>query len=225
MAIAFDAFTSNTGGTGDYSFTHTPVGTPRGVLVHVLMNGANIGVSGVTYGGVAMVEASSSPASNLTGELGAAHCFFLGSTVSSGAQTVSVDVTLGTEVSCAGCTTVTADQDTSIVAQGTVVSDNQSDPAVTLGLGGITCFAMLGAWTGIGNLTMAATAGWTERFEFDFGNQNALVYTYDTIGSTDVLAKYLQAADDVAMHAIAIRENAVAGATEQQPADFVFMMA
>ena len=215
--MAFDAHTSSTGGTGDYSFSHTPVGTPRGVLVHVIMNGASIGVTGVTYGGTSMTEVAESPASNLTGELGACHTFFLGSSIPTGMQTVAVDVTLGTEVSVAGCTTLTADQDTSVVDTGIVESNNQANPAVTLSLGGVTCFAMVGAWSGIGNASITPFTNWTERFEHDFGNQGGWIGTYDTIGSTDVSAGYTAGGDDVALHAIAIRENAApGGATSAQ---------
>lgn len=211
MAIAFDAFTSSTGGTGDYSFSHTPVGTPKGVIVYVIFNGAAIGISGVTYGGVAMAEQANSPASNLTGELGASHCFFLGASIPSGMQTVAIDVTLGTEVSVAGCVTVTAANDTSVVTTGKVESNSQANPAVTLSLGGVSSFCMLGAWDGIGTV-IAPFTDWTERFEHDFGNQLGYIATYNVIGTTDVSAGYTRGADDVALHAIAVRESA-GGAT------------
>ena len=215
-AVAFDAFTSSTGGTGDYSYSHTPVGTPRGAIVHVIVNGLAVGITGVTYGGTSMTEVAESPATNSTGELGSTHTFFLGTSVPAGMQTVAVDATLGTEVSVSGCVTLTADQDTSVVDTGVVISNNQVDPSVTLSLGGVSCFAMIGAWSGIGNLTMAPLTGWTDRFEHDFGNQNGLIYTYDTVGTSDVTAGYTAGGDDVALHAIAIRENAAVGGTAAQ---------
>ncbi len=213
MAIAFDAFTSSNGGTGDYSFSHTPVGTPKGVIVEVVVNGLVGTVSGVTYGGTAMTEVANSPASNTTGELGGCHCFFLGSGITAGAQTVAVDMLLGTEVSIAGCVTLTANNNTSVVTTAKVESNSLQDPSTTLSLGAVTSFCMIGAWSGIGNLTMTPLTNWTDRFEFDFGNQNALIYTYNTIGSTDVTAGYTAGSDDFAMHAIAVRENAGAAAT------------
>lgn len=214
MAIAYDAFTSNAGGTGDYSFTHTPVGTPRGVIVYCIFNGAAIGITGITYGGVAMAETANSPASNLTGELGASHCFFLGSGIPTGAQTVAIDVPLGTEVSVAGCITLTAGNDTSVVTTGKFESNNQMNPSLTLSLGGVSSFCALGAWSGqgaVGNIT--PLTGWTDRFENDFGNQVGVVYTYDTIGTADVTAGYTAGGDDVALHALAVRENAGGAST------------
>ena len=211
-AIAYDNFTSSTGGTGDYAFDHTPVGTPRGAIVYVIVNGVSVaGVTGVTYGGTAMTQVSLSPALNATGELGACHTFFLGSSIPTGTQSVSVDATLGTEVSVAGCTTLTAAQDTSVVTTGKVESNSDDNPSVTLSLGGVSSFCMIGAWSGLGNLSMAPFTGWTDRFEHDFGNQNGLIYTYDTVGTTDVAAGYTAGSDDVAMIAVAIRENAAPG--------------
>lgn len=209
-AVAFDAFTSSTGGTGDYSYDHVPVGTVKGVIVHVIVNGLAVGISGVTADGAALTEVAESPVTNSTGELGSCHTFFLGSSVPAGTLTIAVDATLGTEVSVSGCVTLTADGDTSVVDTGIVLSDGQSNPSVTLALGGVSSFCMIGAWSGLGNLSMSPTTGWTERFEHDFGNQNGLIYTYDTVGTSDVAAGYTAGADDVAMHAIAVRDNAAA---------------
>lgn len=207
-AVAFDAHTSSAGGTGDYTYDHVPVGTVRGVIVHVIVNGLAVGISGVTADGAALTEVAESPVTNATGELGSCHTFFLGSSIPAGTLTIAVDATLGTEVSVSGCTTLTADQDTSVVDTGIVLSDGASNPSVTLSLGSVSSFVMIGAWSGLGNLSMAPNTGWTERFEHDYGNQNALIYTYDTVGTTDVAAGYTAGSDDVAMHAIAVRENA-----------------
>lgn len=210
-AVAFDAFTSSTGGTGDYTYDHVPVGTVRGVIVHVIVNGLAVGISGVTADGAALTEVAESPVTNSTGELGSCHTFFLGSSIPAGTLTIAVDATLGTEVSVSGCTTLTADNDTSVVDTATFLSDGQANPSTTLSLGGVSSFCMIGAWSGLGNLSMSPNTGWTERFEHDYGNQNALIYTYDTVGTTDVAAGYTAGSDDVAMHAIAIRENAAPG--------------
>lgn len=217
-AIAFDAVTTNAQTTGDLSFSHTPVGTPRGVLVYVVTNAVGSDeVVGITYGGTAMTETASSPVVNSTGELGASHCFFLGSSVPAGAQTVAVDVGAGT-VSIAACVTVTAANDTSVVTTGSVLSNNTATTTTTLLLGGVSSFCMTGFWTGLNAVTnFAPLTGWTERIENDFTSQCAGIYTYDTVGTTDVSAGYTNSGgDDAALHNIAIRENAVVGGSAAQ---------
>lgn len=216
-AVAFDAYTSSAETTGDISFDHVPVGTVKGVIVHVIQNGITVaGVLGVTADGVALAEVADSPVTNTTGELGETSTWFLGSSVPSGTLTIAVDTILGTEVGIAGCTTLTADQDTSVVDTASLVSNNSTNPSVTLSLGGVSCFAMIGAWSGIGNNTYSPFTNWTQRLEHDFGNQGGLIYTYDIVGTTDVTAGYTAGGDDVALHAIAIRENAGAAATGAQ---------
>jgi hypothetical protein len=62
MTVAFDAITSFSATAGDISETHTPVGTPKGVIVFVgigSLNGAggdSDNVVGVTYGGETMTR-------------------------------------------------------------------------------------------------------------------------------------------------------------------------
>lgn len=56
MAVAFDAATGGSGTTSNYNFTHTPVGTPTTVFAAVATENGSTAVSGVTYGGVSMVE-------------------------------------------------------------------------------------------------------------------------------------------------------------------------
>lgn len=212
-AIAFDSFAKNeANGTGDFSISLVPVGTLKGVIVYVVTNAAGDEISSVNINGtVSLTETASSPALNTAGEDGGSHCFFVGSGIPSGTLTINV-VTSGTATTKIGYAVgVTADQDTSVVTTGSVISNSVSNPSTTLSLGGVSSFVMLAAWSGIGNLTMSPATGWTERSEFDFGNQNGLCHTYDTVGTTDVAATYTQSSDDVAMHAIAVRENAAPG--------------
>ena len=218
MAIAFDATTTTGQVTGDNRFTHTPVGTPKGALVYIVINGLVGTVSGVTYGGVAMAETANSPASNTTGELGGSHCFFLGSGLPTGAQTVAVDMLLGTEVNIVGCITVTAANDTSVVTTAKVESNNTTTTTATLSLGGVSSFCATGFWTGLNAVTsFAPLTSWTGSTETDFGAQCGGIYTYDIIGTTDVSGGYSNTGgDDCAMHTIAIRENAGAAATVYQ---------
>ncbi len=73
------------------SYTHTPSGTPRGVLIFVytLLQTADV-VTGVTYGGVSVTAVSGGSATDTATEPGRVTAYFLGSSVPTGAQTVSV---------------------------------------------------------------------------------------------------------------------------------------
>ena len=54
--IAFDAHSQAQTGSGGVTWTHTPVGTPKGVIFFAKNINATDYVTGVTYGGVAMAE-------------------------------------------------------------------------------------------------------------------------------------------------------------------------
>jgi hypothetical protein len=215
MAIAKDAVsrvgngTSGSGG-GDASWTHTPVGTPRGVLVWVLysntLSHADF-VTGVTYGGVSMTEVAGSPNVKTVTESMSAHCFFLGSSIPTGAQTVAVDVT-DTNNYAAFALTVTAAADTEVVdSDGTINSDSIADPSVTLSLGGRSCFAAIGFSSGQNAVTgITPLTGWTGDLEDDLGGQTMGLYTYNTVGTTDVTAGWTQTAEDAVAMAVAIAE-------------------
>lgn len=199
MAVAFDAFSNHaTGGTGDLSWTHTPVGTPRGIIVLVchVDSAANDKVTGVTYGGVAMSEMSGSPNTALvlvtSGIAGAVHAFFLGSSIPTGAQTVAV--TTSSAVSIGGqaaAISLTASSDTEVVDSDGSIEASVTNPSVTLSLSGRDCFCVIAAATGQGAVAFVSPlSGWTSRHEIDFGLYTGVFYTYNTIGSTDVTAGY-----------------------------------
>lgn len=212
MAIALDNYASSSAGTGDITFDITPVGTARGLIVYVLTNVEGDEITSVTADGVNVPEATDSPVLNTTGEDGGAHCFFLGSGIPSGTLTIVVTTSGTSTTKIAGAITLTASNDTSVVDTNLLISNSQANPSVVLSLGGVECFCAFGAWTGIGNLTAPFT-NWTERLDHDFGNQGGVIGTYNITGTTDVTAGFTAGADDVALHAIAIRENAGGGGT------------
>ena len=217
-AVAFDAYTSSSSGTGDISFDHVPVGTARGLIVYVITNAEGDEITTVTADGTDVPEVTDSPALNTTGEDGGSHCFFLGSGIPAGTLTIAVTTSGTATTKIAGAITLTADQDTSVVDTGSLVSNSTSTTSLTLSLGSVASFCAIGSWAGLnspGNATPKSS--WTERMEIDYGNQIGLIYTYDTVDATDVLAGYDNSGgDDTALHAIAIRENAAAGGTAPQ---------
>ncbi|MEV6413841.1 hypothetical protein [Kribbella sp. NPDC051718] len=88
----YDAY-SNASGTGDLSWTHTPVGNPTGVCVFIWQyNTASGQVASVTYGGVTMERKIfglfALGATNMVG-----YCYWLNTNIPDGPQTIVVDTT------------------------------------------------------------------------------------------------------------------------------------
>lgn len=131
-AVAFDAVTeSHTGTTGasaTYSWSHTPVGTPKAVVVFTIdLTGGNYPYGGVTYGGVALSEVTSGTASDGSGtpEGGTMKAWFLGSGIPTGTQTVQVTESGSMNNNHAYVYTFTAGGDTSYAGVYTE-SNNQT---------------------------------------------------------------------------------------------------
>lgn len=200
--IAFDAF-STSGGEADPNWTHTPTGTPRGVVVCVVYGSAG-SISGITYGGTTMSIIAN--VNHNTGETAQVGCYFLGSSVPTGAQTVAVN--LGGGLGQGYAFTYTAAADTEVVdSDATINSDSLANPSVTLSLAGHTSAALIVFGSGQNAVTgVTPLTGWTAQGEQDNGTQVAGEYTYNTIGSSDVTAGWTQTAEDAVAVAVAVSE-------------------
>lgn len=133
--VQFDAYSQPAGPefttTDPLTWTHTPVGVPRGVYVPVICNSAADAVDGlVTYGGVPLTRIASEVRS--VSEAGFIAIYFLGAGIPTGAQTVSIAHTASAVVKVAGCITVTATCDLDIVTFGTVTSGSIQTPHVDI---------------------------------------------------------------------------------------------
>jgi hypothetical protein len=208
--VAFDASSVATVGTGNLVWTHTPAGTPRGVVVFIVQNSGANQVSSATYGGVTMTEVSGSPFSHTTGEPGTISAYFLGSGVLAGAQTVTVTVT-GANSKAAVAYTLTAGADTELEdVDATIVSDEIQNPRATLGLGGVNSWCAIGFHSGAespGGISPIPGSNWTVTSEHDFGSQQAGFYRYNPVGFTDVTAGWNQLPLDAVAIALAIKEQ------------------
>lgn len=130
MAVAFDASSeSHTGTTGSvsqasFNWTHTPVGTPRGVLVFTFSTlSSSDNATAVSYGASSMTAVSGGRAVSTGGTyIGDVKAWFLGSSVPTGAQTVTVTRTNNTDEMYAVAITVTAAADTSVHTAGIVLT-------------------------------------------------------------------------------------------------------
>ena len=213
MPVAFDAITifPATEATGNFSETHTPAGTPRGVIV-LINQEETVGsdeVTSVTYGGVPLAEVPLSPVINTAGEGGVVYGYYLGSSVPAGAQTVTVNVDAGGSPKKAACLTLTAAVDTEVVDTSEINSGagTIANPSETVSLGGRTCFVCQVWYSGQADpSSVTPLANWTDRNEYDYGGTCARFYTYDTIAAIDITAGYTASADDVVLLAIAASE-------------------
>ena len=210
MAIAYDQFSTTTAATGNISRTHTPVGTPKGAIVWVVSNGGFADeVTTVTYGGTSMTEVSASPSLANLAEDSSVHCFFLGASVPTGAQTVAVTTNASAQTNRCYCVTVTADTDQTAVQNSIAFTDDATgaNPSTTLTLGGVSCFVAQAFQTGQNSVTGfdRLGAGWIVRDEHDFNVQCAGLYTF-SVGTDDVTVGVTQTADDLNLIAVAVKE-------------------
>src|SRR5690349_10234852 len=127
MAVAFDAsseaHTGTTGSASEASFTwnHTPVGTPRHVLVFVWTNADESDITSVTNGGTALTAVSGGEAADTTGEPGRCSAYELGSSIPTGVQAVVVNRTNNATVMSAVAITSTASTDCKVHTAGIVL--------------------------------------------------------------------------------------------------------
>ena len=212
MTVAFDAeFGPNTG-TGTISWTHTPVGTPKAVIVGIAHTGLTDEISTApTYGGVSLTEMSDSPTFFDATEDAITYAYFLGSSIPTGAQTVEVTVSGATDKACFSVTLTAAD-DTEIVDTAPI-AQSSANPSATLLLAGRTSFAGEILASGQGNPgSVVPLTNWTDRGEYDIGSQVFALYTYDTIGNSDVTAGWSNTStDESAAVTFAISEVISAG--------------
>jgi hypothetical protein len=220
VALAFDASSQSSQGTGDLSWTHTPVGTPRAALVLIAQNvgtGDEI-ATGVTYGAVAMTRVPTHGfLSGLAGtEDGACYAYFLGSGIPTGAQTIAVDVDATGSVKIAKLFTWTADGDCEIV-DSDVLDAVQADPQLTLQTGAgvetvVGAIVHSGQNAG-GNLT--AVSGFTDDSSgaaWDFGTQVAeVVRSTSPHSGGDITTGWTATSEEAHMIAVAIKEAAGGG--------------
>lgn len=201
-------------GTGELSWTHTPVGTPRGIVAYVVQYAAGDDqVTGATYGGVTMTEVTGSPLLKTTGEAMAVYAYFLGSSIPTGAQTVVVSVS-GAATKRGMSIAMTAGGNTEINdVDATLTSDSAANPSATLSLGGVASFASIGFMSGHDAVgSSVALADWNNVYYSDFGTEVGGADRYNTVGTADVTIGHTQAAEDFV--AIGVAVNTVGSVTD-----------
>ena len=215
MAVAHSAASeSHTGTTGStnqaaFSWTHTQTGTPQGVVVFVSTFASVTDlITSVTYGGVGLTRLSGGSAQDAAGELGRMDAFFLGSGLSAGNQTITVNRTKNATVMYAAAATVTAGADTAVPTQTivllqgdgtlTVQSVNDTSP-------GQNSVRYAGAYSGLGTPPAAGT-GSTLLNSIDIGAYGSALVRETTAGQGARNVGFNSASDDRAVVHLAIRE-------------------
>lgn len=212
MAIAYDTFSASTrtATTDPYTFTHTPVGVPRGALLFAcnITSSAAPYTSAVTYGGVTMTSLGIT-AQDTAGEPGSVTGWFLGSGLPTGGQTVSIDLTSATTDDIQFyCATFTAAADTYVVVTGNQ-SNDQANPNTNMGVGGVNAIAVGAIYSGLAAPTsLTINANMTAITSVDHGNNVTRFDRQTTPSTADFSWSYVAASDDVAMVVASIAEVA-----------------
>ena len=167
MAVAHDAVSeSHTSGysasEASFSWTHTPVGTPRGVLVFTYNSGTVEDALSVTYGGVSLTAVPGGRAVDTAGEPAGCTAWFLGSSIPTGAQSVVVNRTNDVSLMIAQCVTVTAASDTTTGTPVLVQEDGTvAEQSVDDGSPGTNSVRYAGFYSGSATGSMATGANST----------------------------------------------------------------
>jgi len=218
MAVAFDTFSDAnefTAATDPKTWTHTPTGTPRGVLVFTQNTGTTADwVNGtVSYGGVAMTRvATNGWAVDSAAETASIHAYFLGTGIPTGAQTVSIDhnnAIFGTKWAC--CVTLTGALDTEVVASGKIEADT-ANPSIALDSGSRTAIKLFNLFSGADAIaSITNPAGITRIIAAKYASEiRCRVVGYRTTpGTGSETVSQTAASDDVAMIGVAVSEVVV----------------
>jgi hypothetical protein len=184
MAVGHDfASESHTGTTGSisqasFSWSHNPLGTPKGVLVFVINLVSPGAIAGpVTYDGADVPAAFGGYADDSTGEPGNASAFFLGSGVpTTDPATVVVTRVNNTDELWAVCITVTAATDTATHSAVVVLQNDGTlaEQSITDGSPGTDSLRYAGGFSGLPS-PPAVGANSTLLHNFDTGAQTAAV--------------------------------------------------
>lgn len=224
MAVAFDASSRSgsavSASVASFSWTHTPVGTPKGVCVVVAgSTSATNDVTSVTYGGTAVPRVTGAFAADSAGEPSFTDVYFLGSSVPTGAQTVVVNRNNNANGVWGAAATVTAGADTEVYTTGIVLL--QGDQAlveqnVTDGSTGVDSLRFGILSSGAAALTPAG-ANSTRLQTVQPSSRNIDFYRETTAGQgSRPVGAVLVTSDDVAMSLFAVREVVAGGTTFTQ---------
>lgn len=197
---------------GSYSWTHTPVGTPKGILVFSVDIAAAVLTTAMSYGGVALSAVASGSAVRTSGEVQAITAWFLGSGIPTGAQTVTGTRTNNVSGNYAYCVSVTGEGDTDYAGVSTQSgSAAYAEQSVNDGSPGSNSVRYACGFSGLSTLPVAGASS-TLLNSKDTGVNGSLLVRETTAGQgSRSVGLYAVSADDVVAVYLAIIEPASAG--------------
>lgn len=210
-AIAHDAATVSTTWTTatPKTFTHTPVGTPAGVICFIAHETSNSDLitGAVTYGGVAMDRIAS--AINTSAENGRVYAYFLGSAVPTGQQTVSIAHDGSAAVKVATCITMTSATNDSSITSFDTLQNGQTDPQISLQTDAVVTQRYIAMYSSANDISASFTAvsGQTSVSLTDYGVNGARVDRQTTASNGSATLGYTGAATNIAMLMLSIQEG------------------
>lgn len=223
MAITYDAASRNTAAdnttpsTGDFNWTHSPSGTPKGVVVVVVQEGSGDSIAGVTYGGISMLRVRSDV--RTTTEAGRVYIYFLGQDIPTGDQTVAVDTTSVLDRT-GYCGTVTADGEiTTVDVVNGADAGIIADPSLTLNYTDSLAdwVAFYGLFTGAAAPASTSESGTDHLFGNDMGADSCMFAKKEGTGGNSTTVGYTLASDDVCHSGIVIKEVDIGTAVRLWP--------
>lgn len=211
MTVSVDVATESvrTGTEDPYTFSHGGGVGPKGVLVLITQSTNTTDfVSAVTYGGSTLTRVLAVQDDGTGDEPGQrSYVYFLGSSVPTGTQTVSVDLTSATTADFHVVSiTLNGSANLEVVDSDSYLS-NTGNPSIALSYGGRTCMAFSVNKTGHASpANCAIHASMTAIHDHDYGNNSSRVDRQTTAGSADYTVSYTCGGDDHAAIAVAISE-------------------
>ena len=213
--IAFDAAfeSERTGTTDPHTWTHTPVGAPRAVLVSSVHGvTATEHVLSCSYGSASMSKIVT--ASDTATEPGRATLWFVGSSIPTGAQTVSCDLDSGTADDIHFVSvTYTGSADATVIDTDSI-SENAANPSRTLQFGGQRATAIMAVYSGTANVPLTSACSGNSACTLDANfDMGAFVASNDretTPGTLDQVMGYTIAGDDLAFVTAAFTDESAA---------------
>lgn len=201
--------------TDPYTWSHSPVGTPRAVIVTVAhgIESTDCIVS-VSYGSASMTRVTT--AADTATEPGRAYAYFVGASIPTGAQTISADIAATGACSTTDMeftsVTYTATVNTEVLASATD-AENQANPTATLAYSGRVGLAVMVFYSGLASSGLPLTSACSGSSACSLVFNEALAVGYlatvnrqTTAGTTNQVMGYTTGTDDVALVYVAITE-------------------
>lgn len=192
----------------------TPVGTPRAIVVFLAhgIESTDL-ITSVSYGGVAMTRVPTNGfAQDTAGEPGASYAYFLGASIPTGLQQVSIVHTGSTTTKWAITVSYTAAGDTQIGASGKLEGD-QANPQLALNTAVSSiraCILYSGHDAGASVAVLAGMEAVGALNSVDFGTDGAFMGQQSTASTGSFTIGFTATSEDTAFIALAIQEIPVA---------------